>query len=125
MSQNNVGDLISPESIIPQLGITAGMQVSDFGCGSGHMTMALAQMVGKEGFVNAADVQKSAIETVKNKALALGLENVGCIYADLEVSGATRITELTQDLVFISQALFQSKKKAEMFLMLTSVFCLH
>jgi len=105
--------LISPENLIPQLSITSGMQVADFGCGSGHMTMALAKVVGKDGFVNASDVQKSALEAVKNKAIALGLENIGYIHADLEVIGSTRISELTQDAVFISQALFQSKKKEE------------
>jgi len=113
MSQYNEGDLISPENLIPQLSITSGMQVADFGCGSGHMTMALAKIVGKDGFVNASDVQKSALEAVKNKAMALGLENIGYIHADLEVIGSTRISELTQDAVFISQALFQSKKKEE------------
>ena len=113
MSQYNEGDLISPENLIPQLNITSGMQVADFGCGSGHMTMALAKIVGKDGFVNASDVQKSALETVKNKAMALNLENIAYIHADLEVIGSTRISELTQDAVFISQALFQSKKKEE------------
>ncbi|KKR23626.1 MAG: hypothetical protein UT53_C0011G0011 [Candidatus Yanofskybacteria bacterium GW2011_GWD2_39_48] len=113
MSQYNEGGLISPENLIPQLSIMSGMQVADFGCGSGHMTMALARIVGKDGFVSAADVQKSALETVKNKATVLGLENIGYIHADLEVIGSTKISELTQDAVFISQALFQSKKKEE------------
>jgi ubiquinone/menaquinone biosynthesis C-methylase UbiE len=113
MSNNDVGELISPESLVPQLGIIEGMQVADFGCGSGHMTMAIAKIVGKDGVVNATDVQKSALDAVRNKAHALGLENINYIYADLEVIGSTKITELTQDVVFISQALFQSKKKEE------------
>lgn len=109
-----MSELISPESIVPQLGIGEGMRIADFGCGSGHMTMELARKIGKDGLISAIDVQTSSLATVKEKARSLGLENVVCIHADLEVVGGTGIDSETQDVIFISQALFQSKKKEEM-----------
>ena len=106
-----MSELISPESIVPQLGIGEGMRIADFGCGSGHMTMELAKRVGKDGLISAIDVQTSALETVREKAQSLGLKNVSCIHADLEAVGGTDIDGETQDVIFISQALFQSRSK--------------
>jgi ubiquinone/menaquinone biosynthesis C-methylase UbiE len=108
-----MSEFLKPESIISQLNLSPGMRVSDFGCGSGHMTMEIAKRIGKEGLINAIDVQTSALEAVKAKAVSLGLGNINTVHADLEVLGGTTLDTGSQDMIFIAQALYQSQKKED------------
>ncbi len=108
-----MSDFLSPGNIIPQLGISKDDHISDFGCGSGHMTLGLSSAVGEDGVVNAIDIQTAPLEVVRSKAESLGIKNIKTIHADLEVQRGTGIEDSSQNLVFISQALFQSQKKQE------------
>jgi ubiquinone/menaquinone biosynthesis C-methylase UbiE len=63
-------------------GVRPGQTVLDFGCGSGHFTIAAARMVGDNGKVYGLDVHPLALEAVKRKAAEEGLSNVRTILSD-------------------------------------------
>ncbi|KKT90358.1 MAG: hypothetical protein A3G02_01905 [Candidatus Yanofskybacteria bacterium RIFCSPLOWO2_12_FULL_44_13b] len=109
----NVPEFIDPGKIISQIGITEGLFVSDFGCGSGHFSILMARAVGPNGRLAAVDVQTSALENVKEQAKRAGLDNVAFIHADLEVPGSTKLPDSSQDLVLMRNVLFQSQKKEQ------------
>lgn len=96
---------------LKSVGIQPGMRVADFGCGSGHFTVLVAGMVGKEGRVTALDVQELALEGVRAKAKEGNLTNIEPVHADLEVGGSSGLAEGSQDLVLMANVLFQSQKK--------------
>lgn len=103
--------MMDPAGIIGRLNLQPGMRVADFGCGSGHFTVLVAKLVGEEGRVTAIDVQNAALDSVLAKVHDLKLQNVETVRADLEVSGATKLAEGSQDLVLLANVLFQSPKK--------------
>ena len=111
---SDIPHFLDPGKIVSQAGVGEGNFVADFGCGSGHLTLILAQIVGKDGRVEAIDVQTSALESVKERVTASGLENTDFVRADLEVLGGTKLLENSQDFVFVQNTLFQSQKKLEM-----------
>ena len=87
-----------------------GMKVADFGCGSsGFFVLPIAQIVGFEGKVFSVDVQKEAVESIKNRAKSEGLENIQAIWSDLEKPKATDIAENSIDLGLVINVLFQVK----------------
>ena len=65
-------------------GVRGGQAVLDFGCGSGHFTIAAARVVGDNGKVYALDVHPLAIEAVKKKVAKEGLSNVRTILSDMD-----------------------------------------
>jgi ubiquinone/menaquinone biosynthesis C-methylase UbiE len=56
----------NPRKIFAGL-VKDGMTVLDIGCGSGTFTIALAQMVGQNGKVIAADLQQDMLDKLKKK----------------------------------------------------------
>ncbi len=54
--------------------IKTGMDVLDLGCGPGYFTTELAEMVGDEGKVIAADLQQEMLDRMAMKIMAAGLE---------------------------------------------------
>lgn len=100
-------------SVVSGLPLKPGMRVADFGCGSGHFTIAVAERIGKEGKMSALDVQESPLDSVRARAKASGLENVETIRANLEVLGSTTLADQSQDMVLLVDTLFQSQKKRE------------
>jgi len=68
--------LLRPDEIIALINPAPGATVLDVGAGYGMMTLPLAQKVGKTGKVFATEINPEAIENLKLKAQALGLDNV-------------------------------------------------
>jgi ubiquinone/menaquinone biosynthesis C-methylase UbiE len=64
----------NPDAILKELQL--GMVFVDVGCGDGFFSILAATKVGKKGKVYAVDIDASAIEKVKQKAKAGGLENI-------------------------------------------------
>jgi ubiquinone/menaquinone biosynthesis C-methylase UbiE len=54
--------------------VREGMTVLDFGCGPGFFSIELAQMVGHEGKVIAADLQEGMLQKVREKIRGTELE---------------------------------------------------
>jgi 2-polyprenyl-3-methyl-5-hydroxy-6-metoxy-1,4-benzoquinol methylase len=55
-------------SILNSLALQEGMQVLDFGCGAGRLTIPIAKAVGMLGKVTAADIQTAMLAIVQAKA---------------------------------------------------------
>ncbi|MDP3646057.1 MAG: class I SAM-dependent methyltransferase [bacterium] len=101
-----------PHTNIAAFGLDHGMKVADFGSGSGHYTIAIAEQLQNSGHVYAIDVQRDLLKRTHNEAAKLGLKNVSVIWGDLEASGSTKIANHHIDLVLISNTLFQIEEKA-------------
>jgi len=50
---------------VQKSGVREGHTVLDFGCGSGHFTVATAKIVGEKGKVYALDIHPLAVEAVE------------------------------------------------------------
>lgn len=107
------GGFLEPDVIAGNFNIKPGMKIADFGCGAGYFTISLAQRIGSEGKVSALDVQEMALDSVRAKALARGLDNIETIRANLEVLGSSGLSDGSQDIVLLANILFQSDKKLE------------
>lgn len=107
------GGFMNPDKIVGGFGIKEGMMIADFGSGAGYFTILLGQRVGKDGKVFALDIQESALDNVRVKAKAAGLENVETIRSNLEVSGSSGLADNSQDMVLLANILFQSEQKTE------------
>lgn len=109
----STGGFLNPGLIVNEFGIMPGMSVADFGSGAGYFTILMAERVGKEGRVYALDIMESALDSVREKAKAAGLENIEVIRTNLEVAGSSGLSDQSQDMVLLANILFQSDKKSE------------
>lgn len=100
---------VRPEEVIKNFGLEPGMTMADFGCGSGHYTLAAAKIVGDHGKIFAIDVQKDLLESVKSGARLNNLNNIEFVWADLEIPKGSRLAPESVDLVIISNILFQAE----------------
>jgi ubiquinone/menaquinone biosynthesis C-methylase UbiE len=64
----------NPEKMLAGL-IERGDTVLDVGCGMGYFSIGMAKLVGEEGLVISADIQKQMLERVGRRAGRLGLLN--------------------------------------------------
>ncbi len=67
---------IQPETLLRDLGLTAGDTLADIGCGPGFFTIPAAQIVGAQGVTLAADIQGEMLTAVRSRAAELDLHNV-------------------------------------------------
>jgi len=84
---NFIRRLISPPRQKIQKYVSAGSTVADVGCGPGHFTMAMAELVGPKGKVYAADSDPKAIKTLKAKSNERGFQSV----IDAHITSAARL----------------------------------
>ena len=66
----------SAREIIRHLALEPGMNVLDFGCGPGRLTIPVAKRVGSGGEVTAFDIQAGMLQRVRSKAAAEKLDNI-------------------------------------------------
>ncbi|MCR4284183.1 MAG: class I SAM-dependent methyltransferase [Parcubacteria group bacterium] len=105
---------LNPEQIIKRLDINPGIIAVDFGCGTGHWSVALAKQVGDIGKVYALDIQKEMLEATKSRAEALGLLNVEVVRGDLDEENGSNLSSGIADFVLLSNILFQADKREVM-----------
>lgn len=110
---NTGNNFLDPERIVAGFGLKKGDHVADFGAGHGYFTLALARAVGREGKVWAVDVQQSALDMIRSRAMAEHLLNIEYVRADLEAPDASRLPEQFMDFVLIGNILFQAEERAE------------
>lgn len=104
---------LNPQKLIDHLKLEPGIQVADFGCGSGNITVLMAKKVGNSGRVMAIDVLKTALQTVEGRAKLEGIHNIKTIQANLEDVDSSGLEESRVDFVLIANALFQSPGQKE------------
>ncbi len=100
-----------PENNIKQFALATGMQVADFGSGSGFYTIAIAKAIQPNGRVFAIDIQKELLDKLKNNARQNHLGNIDVIWGDLERLGGTKLRENSLDAVVLANILFQIQNK--------------
>jgi ubiquinone/menaquinone biosynthesis C-methylase UbiE len=66
-----------------EAGIAAGMSVIDVGCGVGDTTFLAAELVGPTGSVIGVDRSAEALETARQRAQSIGLNNVQFVEGDI------------------------------------------
>src|SRR3989344_375429 len=93
------------------LGVESGMEVADFGSGSGVYVLHIAEALENFGHVYAIDVQRDLLQRTKNEAHRRGFKNVEISWTDLEKPGSSKIADKKLDLVLISNLLFQLEDK--------------
>lgn len=73
-----ISDLFHPyiDKRVKDFGISEGMTVVDYGCGTGRYTLRFARMVGSKGKVYAADIHELATAKVERMIARKGLNNV-------------------------------------------------
>lgn len=106
---------INPLKLLPLFELSEGMQVADFGSGTGYFSILTAKKIGSSGRVVAIDVQESFLEAVRSRARLENLFNLQTTRANLEVPHSTRLADGSQDRVYIHNVLFQSDKKEDVF----------
>jgi SAM-dependent methyltransferase len=62
--------------LLAKAGVTAGQRCLDVGCGGGHVTRHLAELVGVDGRVVGIDIDANVIELARADANADAIENV-------------------------------------------------
>jgi FkbM family methyltransferase len=104
---------VRPEETIKMFDLEPGMVVADFGCGSGHYTIAAAKRVGEKGRVYALDIQKDLLQAMKSTVELNNLKNIEIIWADLDLSQGSRLADNSVDFVIISNILFQAENRQQ------------
>ena len=75
--------LMDPGRTLRILQLYEGVRVLDAGCGGGRVSILLAREVGPKGQVVALDAQEGMLKKVRERADALGLQNVTTLQARL------------------------------------------
>ena len=88
------------KNILEEVGIKAGFQVLDYGCGPGGYIIPLAELVGESGKVYALDIHPLAIQKVQDITLKKQLANVETILSDCQ----TGLPDNTLDAVLLYDA---------------------
>lgn len=102
-------ELLDPKELFNHVGLEAGMNIADLGCGgAGHFVIPAGQQVGEHGKVYAVDILQTVLQSVASRARLEGVHNVRTIRSDIERYGATRIPAASLDCAFLINVLFQS-----------------
>jgi len=88
------------KNILEEVGIKAGFQVLDYGCGPGSYIIPVAELVGESGKVYALDIHPLAIQKVQNITSKKQLANVEIILSDCQ----TGLPDNTLDAVLLYAA---------------------
>lgn len=102
-----------PIKVVESIGIVPGMEVADFGAGSGHYVLSTAKLLMSSGRVYAVDIQKDLLTKLKNVASKQGLYNIEVVWGDVEKPNGTKLRDSSIDLVFLSNIMFQLEKKED------------
>lgn len=95
-----------PVKNLRAFGLRENMIVADLGAGTGFYTIPLSFMV-SGGKVYAVEVQKDFLQTIRNKVKEAHLNNVECLWGDVEKIGGTKIGDNIVDAVIASNVLLQ------------------
>ncbi len=96
-------DLIDRGKFFDVLALKPGASVLDLGCGQGKYTLALAEVVGREGLIYAVDLWEEGIAQLKGEALAQGFSQIKPLLAD--VSGALPLAADSVDVCLLATVL--------------------
>jgi ubiquinone/menaquinone biosynthesis C-methylase UbiE len=99
-----------PIKNLKQFGLKDNMILVDLGAGTGFYSIIAAEMIFR-GKVYAIDIVKDFLATIKSKAKDLDLDNLECIWGNVEKIGGTNLADNIADGVLISNILSQIEHK--------------
>lgn len=67
------------ETVLRELGIKEGMEILDFGCGSGIYSLIASRIVGRKGKIYALDYDKEPLQELTTKIQAQNITNIEII----------------------------------------------
>lgn len=94
-------------------GLGEDMLVADFGAGTGFYSIPAARMTPR-GKVYAIEIQKDFLQTITNKKEEAKLNNLECLWGDVEKIGGTKIKDELLDAVLISNIFCQVEDREKM-----------
>lgn len=100
----------NPVKNLKAFGLRENMIVADLGAGTGFYTIPAAFMT-SGGKVYAIEIQKDFLQTIINKVKEARLDNVECLWGDVERIGGTKLGDSVVDAVIASNILFQIEDK--------------
>ncbi len=103
---------ISPDIVATHFHLRTGDKVGDFGAGTGNFVGVLSRLVGREGRVYSAEIQKNLADTMSERIRKEHLGNVEVIWGDIEAPGGSKIEDGTLDAAVMVNALFQMDDRA-------------
>jgi ubiquinone/menaquinone biosynthesis C-methylase UbiE len=99
-----------PVKNLKTLGLREDDVVADLGAGTGFYSVAAGALVPK-GKVYAVELQKDFLDKIKYKIKEAHLNNVECLWGNVEKLGGTKIGDKIADAVIVSNVLFQVEDK--------------
>ena len=96
-------DLVDHDKVFRELDLRKGMNVLDLACGPGDYTMAMAEIIGAEGAIYAADLWVEALVRLQKKAEAKNIRNIKTVVGD--VSHRLPMDDETVDLCLVATVL--------------------
>ncbi|HRZ95741.1 MAG TPA: class I SAM-dependent methyltransferase [Candidatus Moranbacteria bacterium] len=102
---------IAPEVIIESLDFENGMQVANFGCGTGYFAVPIAKKICPDGIVYALDVRREKLEVIESRARIEGITNIMTKKANLEAEKGSGLRNGSVDWVVAVNMLFQNSGK--------------
>ena len=99
-----------PIKNLKQFGLGDSMVVVDLGAGTGFYSIPAALMV-PNGKVYAIEVQKDYMLTIKDKATQANINNLECLWGDIEKRGGTKLGDSIIDAIIASNILSQVENK--------------
>ena len=106
-----MSEFSDPDKNIAHLQLKDGMQVADFGAGSGFYSISASRRVGARGKIYAIEIQKDLLEKLKAHAVREHCNNIEVVWGNLDSSGGSRLRDASMDAVIISNVLFQAEMK--------------
>ena len=73
----------STRHLLDEAGIGSGLRVLDAGCGVGDVTLLVASLVGRDGYVVGVDSDAEALAVARSRAARAGLDRVEFVQGDL------------------------------------------
>jgi len=106
----NTTTFLNPVEVLNQLELRSDMVAAEFGCGSGGFAIPLAKKL-ENGLVYGIDIQQAPLSALKSRALFEKIRNIKVVRSDLEKPRGSTLGDLSLDLVFIVNVLFQAEEK--------------
>lgn len=72
------------DNALKKMGISQGMSAADIGCGTGHVSFVMSQMVGSGGSVVGLDANPTAIDFCNKMAFSKDIKNIRFVTGDVQ-----------------------------------------
>ncbi len=102
---------VVPRTLASHFYVTPGSRAADFGAGSGHFLVPLAEKVGRTGTLMLCEVQRPLVDTLDRLARQAGYSHVNVAWCDIEIVGGTPINDADLDTGFLINTLYQCADK--------------